>query len=121
MSRRDSDLRIYMNSDGVRCVTLADSERPEDALCDFCSQGAKVLKAYQCRDHIVIEGLPANSIGAWAACPACAEFIDAGDQSGLTDRSLIMFAGGSDVPVEFARETLEVIHKGFFENRITGS
>lgn len=54
-------------------------------LCDFCSSPV-VAYSYPCRDF-TIPGTPAASVGAWAACEACARLIDADQRDALALRA----------------------------------
>lgn len=100
-------------------------------VCDFCSTLAPVdeVHTFECPDFEDTSKMPPYvSRGAWAACPTCRDFVLAGDQEALMERSLgIYFAHrGFDVadldPVvlEQARETMAGLQSGFFNARSEG-
>ena len=66
---------------------------PRGRGCDFCSEGAPVW-TYPARDvglGSIVYGptvLHPVSLGAWAACPACGELIEAGDWPALARRAV---------------------------------
>jgi hypothetical protein len=91
-----------------------------EARCDFCHAAGPALTAYACgaftllfiergRALLIAEvggivtryrAAPGDgavhafcSVGVWAACPACAALIDAGDAPGLGRRMLARLAG----------------------------
>jgi len=107
-------LREYIDEEGRRQITMAESEKPEDELCDFCSNIRKPFKVYPCKDFETLPGV--ISRGEWNACSKCAELIDADDREGLLDRCQLMmnFEG-----IPGTREGLRVLHDLFFKNRIT--
>ena len=57
-------------------------------VCDFCSS-PEVVWRYPAHNFIayVIGDIAGQSVGDWAACPACKALIEAGDRVGLADRS----------------------------------
>ena len=105
-------LRTYKDKDGRTQVTLAKSEREEDALCDFCSGQERPFKTFQCADHVIAD-INTISTGGWAACPPCAKMIEAHDRDALLQRSLEAFADAS-IPEWFQRKMLKEIHDDFF-------
>jgi hypothetical protein len=63
--------------------------------CDFCSS-RPVFKIFSCQNFIVpwtkTWVFQHESVGGWAACRKCAELIDAGRWSELSDRAFVKFA-----------------------------
>lgn len=106
--------RIYVDNEGRTQGTMAKSERPEDRLCDFCSEPNVQLKAYHCKDFDAGNGV--MSRGHWAACAKCAELIDANDRDALSLRSVIMLADSSSKDDYTA--LLRELHAKFFANRL---
>jgi hypothetical protein len=111
--RQHEEPRIYVDSEGRRQGTMAKSERPEDMLCDFCSEVHVQFKVYNCKDFDA--GLGIMSRGKWNACLKCAELIDANDREGLALRSTIMLA---DESKHDCMDTMRELHAKFFANRI---
>jgi hypothetical protein len=60
-----------------------------NALCDFCSD-PRVAWRYPAQSFLayVIAGVAGQSVGDWAACRTCHALIQAGDRSGLSERSV---------------------------------
>ena len=109
------ELRLYKDSEGKTQATLAESERLEDELCDFCSGQRRPYRVYKCKDF-AYETMPQlNSTGDWNACPECAALIDANDREGLVQRcSLILDMDGMPGSIDGLRK----LHEQFFNNRI---
>ncbi|GIW56210.1 MAG: hypothetical protein KatS3mg082_2614 [Nitrospiraceae bacterium] len=92
-------------------------------LCDFCS-GLPVTAAYPCRDFTV-PGTPCGSRGAWAACQACAQLIDADQREALArrawvhaDRNLLFGRTGPlPIPEEEGVRFMRELHHLFFAHR----
>jgi hypothetical protein len=89
--------------------------------CDFCT-AEPIEKLYRCRnfrwhqEDIFHRG----SVGEWAACGDCAEFIDHEKWSHLTERSLRYFLREHTVPrcdVPVLREQFRAIHELFRQHR----
>ncbi len=90
-------------------------------LCDFCSAPNPGWK-YPARSFIGYEGdgVAGESLGDWAACEVCHQFIESGDRGGLTERSaatLIVIGPGLAVIREELVAELSTLHVRFFENR----
>jgi hypothetical protein len=104
-------------------------------VCDFCT-GGPVVVTYIAREFSLDLPPPAVSKVAgitrtthvtmtpeWRACEACAALIEARDVQGLKDRSVETYAEspwgrfGPPLPSEErTRETVEVVHNGFWDN-----
>jgi hypothetical protein len=69
--------------------------------CDFCCT-PPVFKVYRCANFsskgnpVFVSGL---AVGSWATCRKCAELVDRGKWSDLTDRALRKFVKGMVSPV----------------------
>ena len=93
-------------------------------ICDFCSE-PNVAWSYPARNFVglAVGNVVSESVGAWAACPACHALIEAGDRAGLADRSAALLI---DKQPEFAavREDilaqLSGLHAKFFDARTSG-
>ena len=84
---------------------------------------------YDCADlalAAIEEGFRARdgrfTIGAWAACEACAALVEAGDQPRVTQRAVEAQAGRATTPPdaqqrEELRAMIEPIHRAFFSLR----
>jgi len=89
--------------------------------CDFCT-AEPIEKLYRCanfqwRQHSIF---PRGSVGEWAACGECAEFIDNEKWSNLTERSLRYFLREHTVPrydIPVLREQFREIHELFRQHR----
>lgn len=102
---------------------------PGGGVCDFCSSNDPEweypAQSFDHQAYIVdedgVEKAPdeQGSIGSWAACDDCKEFIEAGDLRGLSDRSLDHMPSGP--PPAYARESvlegLMQLHQMFFDSR----
>lgn len=91
---------------------MADSEKLEDHLCDFCSQKDPPYKVYKCRDFAIPWNPLQRSLGDWNACTACAELIDANRHQELATRCAKIIGTVASV------EALMMFHQEFFKNRI---
>ena len=58
-------------------------------ICDFCSE-PHVVWRYPAQTFVayVVAGVVGQSVGDWAACTICYRLIEAGDRTGLLERSL---------------------------------
>ena|ERR1700733_10926006 len=63
-------------------------------VCDFC-YASPTVQLYACRNFVIpqttITIFQHESIGAWAACMRCSEFIDGGWWPELTERAVRRF------------------------------
>lgn len=59
------------------------------SICDFCS-APNVAWRYPAHSFVayVVAGVVGESVGDWAACRVCHALIEAGDRSGLLERSI---------------------------------
>ncbi len=90
-------------------------------ICDFCSS-TPVTHSYPARD-IVIPDTRSISRGAWAACEACHDLIEAGDRAGLAVRCADTFELPEGFPPLSFEERISAatcIHGQFYKAR-TGS
>jgi hypothetical protein len=90
-------------------------------ICDFCSE-PNVVWRYPAQNFIAYAtpGIVGQSIGDWAACVVCHEFIDRGDHDALLERSVRrLLEKNPDMRTEEAevREDLRLIHRMFFEHQ----
>jgi hypothetical protein len=92
---------------------------PGREMCDFCSEHP-TTRLYTCKNFFVPRTKTAlfqhESVGAWVACNTCAELVDEGRWSELTDRALINFIKQYSVPryAQFdVREQFREIHQLF--------
>lgn len=69
------------------------------AICDFCGD-EPAWTVFACEDFMFMKNshIPQHSEGGWAACCCCAEFINAGSWSDLTDRAFNVFVDRYSVP-----------------------
>lgn len=86
--------------------------------CDFCMQPA--TRTFPANDVVISfadEDVDHLSVGAWAACNACATLIDQGDRDALVRRGVeeIQKATGMDSGEALAR--LRVIHRAFWSSK----
>ena len=91
------------------------------SICDFCSE-PHVVWRYPARTFIayVVAGFVGQSVGDWAACSVCHALIEAGDRTGLLERSLsrLLQKNPSMRSDEGAlREELAVVHRMFFAHQ----
>jgi len=87
-----------------------------ELVCDFCT-GTPVVKRYGCQSFDILAG---RSVGDWAACARCRDFIDAGDWNALVDYVLEKFAKnhpGAAPPRAVARAYLLDLYSTFRKNR----
>ena len=63
-------------------------------VCDFCYTSPTV-RVYGCHNFLIprtgVAVFQHESVGGWAACGICADFIDAGRWSELTERAVRRF------------------------------
>ena len=59
------------------------------SICDFCS-ACNVAWRYPAQSFIAyaVAGVVGQSVGDWAACTICHRLIEAGDHSGLLERTI---------------------------------
>ena len=120
--------------------------RSEPLRCDFCHAAGPPLTPYPCRpftllfilrgDTLLIREYPGahhpiqpdaaagrtyafTSLDGWAACPVCAELIDAGALGALEQRMLTCLNVDSSMPAERAVQTqhVQAILHGFWRHR----
>ena len=96
-------------------------------MCDFCSE-RPTTQIYACKNFLVPLTQTAvfqrESVGAWAACRACAELVDGERWSQLTDRALTNFIKQHGVPRYGhcdVREQFREIHQLFREHLVKDS
>ena len=92
-------------------------DTPDDEVCDFCSLHVSSLWTYPV-DDFVVDLLMVQSVGYWAACAACRDFIERDDREGLARRSVEMLgvpavAGTS----KMMNEIVSNLHATFFSHR----
>jgi hypothetical protein len=90
-------------------------------ICDFCSE-PDVDWRYPARTFIayVVAGFVGQSVGDWAACTVCHALIEAGDRTGLLERSLSrLLEKNPEMRSDGAalREELAVVHRMFFAHQ----
>ena len=97
--------------------------RPGRQVCDFCT-AEPVHRLYACRNFVWLNHtmFAHESVGAWAACEQCAELVNGGKWSELTERALAAFkriqgCTGDEEP--YFRERFREIHQLFQEHMIT--
>jgi hypothetical protein len=89
--------------------------------CDFCAS-VDVRWEYPAHD-VSIPEINAESIGAWNACQACYECIEAGDREGLVTRALegnpdlTSLATTLNIPLEKRVEHIHIMHAYFLASR----
>ena len=100
---------------------------PGREICDFCSE-APTTQIYACKNFLIPRTKTAlfqhESVGAWAACEICAELIEGGRWSELTNRALTNFVKQHRVPpyAQFdVREQFREIHQLFREHLVKES
>jgi hypothetical protein len=93
--------------------------------CDFCTS-EKIFKLYRCT-NFVFNNVPVfqNGSGTWAACATCAELVDAGHWTELSERSFLKFVKRHG-PISRRdaiglRTQFRSIHQLFREHRISPS
>lgn len=90
-------------------------------ICDFCS-APDVAWRYPARSFAayIVAGIVGESVGDWAACPACHALIESGQRAALADRSVLAMLDKQPEwkPVELElRAHLLQLHAMFFERR----
>lgn len=90
-------------------------------ICDFCSE-PDVSWRYPARTFVayVVAGFVGQSVGDWAACSVCHSLIEAGNRSGLLERSLSrLLDKNAEMRSDEAalREELAVVHRMFFAHQ----
>ena len=100
---------------------------PGREMCDFCSEHP-TAQIYACKNFLVTRTKTSvfqhESVGAWAACRACAELVDGGRWAELTDRAVASFLKQHCVPryAHFdVREQFREIHRLFRQNWVRES
>lgn len=111
----DKEVRFYKDKEGRTQATMAESEKLEDELCDFCSRKNPPFKIYPCRDFCHPDAPQLWSRGEWNACHTCADLIDANDRQGLSERCALMLAFNDG---DYRFEPMRSFHEAFFKNRI---
>lgn len=112
-------LALSGNSVGFHIVPI-----PRGDACDFCT-ARPIFRLYNCRNFPFNgRAVFAHELthGAWAACRKCAELVDTGRWSDLTDRSFRKFAQKhgpvsryEELPL---REQFRELHRRFREHMI---
>lgn len=87
---------------------------PKAMICDFCSD-PNVRWGYPANDYLSEVCPVANSIGGWAACQECHDFIEAGDWAGLAVRDADKFP--LPIPYEDKVALARAIHIEFQKQR----
>jgi len=96
-------------------------------MCDFCSE-RPTTQIYACKNFLIPRTKTAlfqhESVGAWAACQACAELINGERWAELTERAFTNFLK-QDCVARYAhfdvREQFREIHQLFRENLVKES
>jgi|SRR5208337_457121 len=96
---------------------------PGHEVCDFCTAEA-TQRLFACRNFMWLERamFAHESVGAWFACELCADFVDAGLWTELTERALAEFKkrhGYSQDEERYFRARFREIHRLFKEHMIT--
>lgn len=91
------------------------------SICDFCS-ALDVAWRYPAHTFVayVVAGVVGESVGDWAACPVCHGLIEAGDRTGLLERSLqTLLEKNPDMqPAEAQlRDHIAEFHRLFYMNQ----
>lgn len=90
-------------------------------LCDFCAQ-EKIHCLYGCTNFLYMnEKVFDRPTAWWGSCAICAEMIDAGHLSELTDRVMAQVCrrkGLTDIEREVLHKSLTRLHKGFDSHRL---
>ena len=100
---------------------------PGREMCDFCSE-RPTTQIYACKNFLIPRTKTAlfqhESVGAWAACQACAELINGERWAELTERAFTNFLK-QDCVARYAhfdvREQFREIHQLFRENLVKES
>ncbi len=88
-------------------------------ICDFCSS-TPVTWSYPAKTHesFAMEGLRGESVGDWAACDICHEYIESDNWQALLDRSCATFVlQHPNISDRFLREDLKSFHNLFRMHR----
>lgn len=93
-------------------------------VCDFCSSPDNVVWTYPCHDFVVatlLPGLPdERKVGAWAACGACHDLIEAGAWDAVAERAIESHQKTERLPAKAVRmlqRLLLSLHQQFRDNR----
>ena len=90
-------------------------------MCDFCSE-PNVAWRYPAQSFLAyaVAGFVGQSVGDWAACSICHRLIEAGDRTGLLERSLRTLLEKNpdmrEAEAEF-RDQISVFHRMFFKHQ----
>src|SRR5262245_58389807 len=91
---------------------------PEHAVCDFCGQIPVVWQA-RCADFVMAERdtlPPQHSVGSWAACHTCGQFIAERDRTALLHRAITTMANRQRLPARLLRPAVADLHRKFWTN-----
>lgn len=112
---------------GCRSMVLVptdDDDLDRVGMCDFCSASGAPW-TYPCDDftstvavHPDGSSMSHGSVGAWGACDACHDLIEAGDFAGLAERALDalgLAVGGAHAARALAG--MRALHEGFRAHR----
>ena len=115
---------VYTSRGGSLHMPYIIIPKPGQDCCDFCA-AQPVVKVYACWNFIVPGTKDAvfvhESIGGWAACSHCSQFVDKGKWRQLTDRATRRFMKLYNMPsYEYAdlREQFRAIHLEFKRHMI---
>jgi hypothetical protein len=91
-------------------------------VCDFCSHPS-VGWRYPARSFVayITDEVAGQSVGDWAACDTCHEFIENDDRAGLAAHSinsLIRVQPEFEIAREELSREMERLHGTFFSNRM---
>ena len=92
-----------------------------NSICDFCS-APDVSWRYPAQTFVayIVADVVGQSVGDWAACRICHALIEAGDRSGLLDRTVCTFLEKNpDMrPAETElRNQIAEFHRMFYSNQ----
>jgi len=82
-------------------------EKPAVAECDFCCS-QRAIRMYDAEDFVMFSGR--ISVAGWAACPECAQRVDAGDKEALVRR----MAGEGGIETDHGKELVRRQVNDFF-------
>lgn len=107
------DTILIENEDGFFSLP-----RPGQETCDFCSS-TPVVAAFDAEDSTfsITGGPDLGSTGPWAACATCKTLVDNNEGAQLVTRAVTYMSRKVGLPEQALRETLQELHKGFWENR----